>query len=191
MWTQTRTRPSSRRAEIASSKSLASSGSIVKVGSAVRSTRASAANGLVRGGLRLGRSRARVGAAQAAVEHQALEHVAGHVGTSQPADHPRAALARADQHEVALTRPAALDRRARAVAEQRLGDQEAAALLEHGDERLVEAPRRTAADCRAHSLSDRTSSATGSASSRFVRGLSTAFTCGLMPFVVIVLPPGR
>ena len=146
---------------------------------------------VVRGALRLGRSRARVGAAQAAVEHQALEHVAGHVGTSQPADHPRAALAGADQHEVALTRAAALDRRARAVAEQRLGDQEAAALLEHGDERLVEAPRRTTADCRAHSLWTRASSATGSASSRVVRGLSTAFTCGLMPFVVIVLPPGR
>ena len=45
MWTQRRTRPFSRVAEIASSKSLASSGSIVNVGRSVRSTLASAANG--------------------------------------------------------------------------------------------------------------------------------------------------
>jgi hypothetical protein len=46
MWIQTRTWPSSsRRAETASSKSLASSGSIVNVGRSRRSTRASAAYG--------------------------------------------------------------------------------------------------------------------------------------------------
>ena len=45
MWTQTRTRSPSRRAEIASSKSRASSGSIVNVGRSRRSTRVSAAYG--------------------------------------------------------------------------------------------------------------------------------------------------
>ena len=95
---------------------------------------------LVRGGLGLGGRRARVAAAQAAVEHQPLEHVAGDVGAAEPAHHARAALAGADQHEVALARPAALDGGARARAEQRLGDEEAPALLEHRDERLVEPP---------------------------------------------------
>ena len=57
-----------------------------------------------------------------------------------------------DQHQVALVRAAAVDGRARAAAEQRLGHQEAAALLEHGHERLVEAPRRAAADGGAHEL---------------------------------------
>ena len=145
--------------------------------------------GLVRLGLRFGGPR--VAAAQAAIEHQALEHVARDVGASKPAQHPRAALARADQHEVALPRPAALDGGARALPEQRLGDQEAAALLEHRHERLVEAPGRAAADGCAHSLPASTSSATGSASSRLVRGLSNALTCGFSPRVEIVLPPGR
>ncbi len=141
--------------------------------------------------LGLRRGGARVAAAQPAVEHQPLEHVARDVRPPQPAHNARAALARAHQHQVALAGAAALDRRARPLAEQRLGDQEAAALLEHGDEWLVEAPGRAAADGCAHSLPARTSSATGSASSRLVFGLSKAFTCGLSPRVEIVSPPGR
>ena len=91
------------RAEMASSKSRASSGSIVKVGSvgqvdagvgrvglvgARRSASASAARGKLRR-----RPRSSI---------SALEHVARDVGPAEPADHARAALARAHQHEVAL-----------------------------------------------------------------------------------------
>ena len=124
---------------------------------------------------------------QAAVQHQALEHVAGSVGPAEPADHARAALARADQHELTHARPARVDRSTRPAPEQRLGDEEAAALLEHGHERLVEPPER-----RAHRVcSSRVSRAVGSASSRSVSGLSTARTAGLIPAFEIVLPPGR
>jgi hypothetical protein len=128
--------------------------------------------GLPGGRLCLAAGGAAVRAVQAGVEHQPFEHVAGHVGAAEPAHHARAALARSDQHQVALVRPAALDGRARAGAEQRLGHEEAPAPLEHRDERLVEAPRRAPAGCGAHSLLATTSSATGSASSRLVRGLS-------------------
>ncbi len=49
-------------------------------------------------GLHLARERA----AQAAVEHQRLDHVARHLRAADLADHPRAALAGADEHDVAL-----------------------------------------------------------------------------------------
>ena len=139
------------------------------------------------GVLRLGGRRARVVAVQPAVQHQAFEHVPSPVGAPEIADHACAALARSDQHEVTHTRPARIDLSARSAPEQRLGDEEAAALLEHGHERLVEPPQR-----RAHRVcSSSVSRAVGSASSRSVSGLSSARTSGLMPALEIVLPPGR
>ena len=130
---------------------------------------------------------------QAAVEHQPLDHVARAVGAPDPAQHAGAALAAADQNEIADARPAALHGGARAGTEDRLGHQEAALLLEHRDHGLVEPAPWPAPDGRAHlSLPAAVSSATGSASSRSVSGLSFARTCGLMPFpVMIVSPSGR
>ena len=135
---------------------------------------------------------ARVGAAQPAVEHQPLHHVTRPVRTAQLAHHVRAALARAHQHEVTGARPAALDGGPRPRPEDRLRDQEAAALLEHRDHRLVEPAGGAPTDGGAH-RSSRTSSstATGRASSRSVSGSSAARISGLMPFVEIVSPSGR
>ena len=125
---------------------------------------------------------------EAAIEHQSLEHVAGSVRPADAADHTRAALARADEHEVALAGAAALDGGARTAPEQGLAHQEAPSLLEDGHQRLVE----SAGGPPAHrAWSTNVSSATGSASSRSVSGSSTARTSGGMPFVPIVLPPGR
>ena len=108
--------------------------------------------GVVRGGLGLGGRGAGVGAAQAAVEHGPSSTSRATSERPRPADSPRAALAGADQHEVALAAPPR-STAVRGPAEQRLGDEKAAALLEHRDERLVEARRRAAADGRAHRLS--------------------------------------
>ena len=143
--------------------------------------------GLARGVLSLGAGRARIVAVQAAVEHEALEHVARAVRAPEIADHPRAALARADEHEVAGTGAALLHGGPRSPPEERLGHEEAPALLEHSHERLVEPPGAR----RHRACSSRVSSAVGSASSRSVSGSSSARTCGLMPAVVIVFPPGR
>ena len=131
---------------------------------------------------------------EAAVEHQPLDHVAGAVRPSDPAQHARAALAAADEHEVAHAGAAALHRRPRPRAEDRLRHEKAPALLEHRHDRLVEPPRRgpTPDRCAHQSLCATVSSATGSASSRSVLGSSLARTCGLMPLpVMIVSPSGR
>ncbi len=90
MWTHTRQPPSVvGSAEIASSKSRAVTGSIVNVGSSARSRRPSACTsplGGVTGRAPDGRIEAAV---ETAVEHQRRDHVAGHVRTAEPAQHPR------------------------------------------------------------------------------------------------------
>ena len=122
-----------------------------------------------------------------------LDHIACHVG---PADHPgdaRAPLARADQHEVAHLGAAAargVHGHLAAALEGGLGDEEAALLREHTDTR-----RLAAADAGQAvlivTLRASASRATGSASSRSVRGLSTARTVGLIPLFEMFSPLGR
>ena len=149
-------RPRARSAEIASSKSRALAGSIVKVGSSRRSRRrcprrptACAADaGLVLDG-RIER------AAQAAVEHQRLDHVARDLRTPEQTHDSRRRPARAEPHqrEVAraripartvrsagraqhdASRAAPARRLALLGGEQRLRRQKASAALEHRDER--------------------------------------------------------
>ena len=136
---------------------------------------------------------ARVGAAQAAVDHQALQHVARHVGPAQLAHHARAAPAGSHQDQVALAGAAGVHGRARPVAEQRLSHQEAPALAQHGHHRRGEPVGRPRPGRCVHLVfATSVSSAFGSASSARVRGLSRARTCGVMPFLgAIVFPPGR
>jgi hypothetical protein len=100
---------------------------------------------LVQRDLGLGAGRTRIAAAQAAVEHESFDHVARAVGTADPAQHARAALAAANQNEVAGPGVAPLNRRPRTRTEDRLGHQEAPALLEHGHHRLVQPAGRPAA----------------------------------------------
>ena len=144
MWTQTRIAPSSSRsAEIASSKSRAVGGSIVKVGRsrevaararvAVRRLLGGVARGALDGGVEA--------AAQPAVEHQRLEHVARVVGPPEPPRDLAVAAARArrgHEHEVAR---AHLARRlvevdAAPAGEERRRGEEPPALLEDGDDRV-------------------------------------------------------
>ena len=88
-----------------------------------------------------------------ALEHERLEHVSRYFRAPQRPRHTRAALAPAEQHEVAHARSptgAALQREAPAALEHRLGDEEAAALGEDRHPRLRESasarrgPRRRA-----------------------------------------------
>ena len=181
MWTQTRIAPSSSRsAEIASSKSRAVGGSIVNVGSCVRSRRgpASAVRRLLGGGARGALDGGVEAAPQPAVEHQRLEHVARVVGAPEPPRDLAVAAARArrrDEHEVAR---AHLARRlvevdAAPAGEERRRGEEPAALLEDGDDRLGAAhacPRATTV-----------LTATSSASSRFVLSLSLRLDVGRDP----------
>src|SRR5918997_434541 len=97
--------------------------------------RAPARGGL--GGLALDVARER--APQPAVEHQALEHVAGDLRPPEPAHDPSAAVAEADEHELALHRAvprAAVEGVTAPALEQRLGDEQPAAALDRRDERL-------------------------------------------------------
>ena len=117
----------------------ASSGSIVKVGQLASGPRARRPATGSRGRPPPRPRRAREAAAQTAVEHQPLDHVARAVRAAERAEDARAALPAAHQHEVADSGAAALHRRcAGRGAEERLGHEEAAALREHGDQRQVE-----------------------------------------------------
>ncbi len=94
MWTQIRQRSvPSACTEIASSKSFAVAGSIVKVVSSRRSRRPSTSIG-ARIACRALDGRVEA-ALEAAVEHQRLEHVGGDVGAAEPAHDLRVALAAA------------------------------------------------------------------------------------------------
>src|SRR5439155_22429718 len=94
--------------------------------------------------------RARKAAPQALVQHERLEHVAGHGRSADAPNDPRAALSATYERHVADARIAdglAGQRDALAALEQRLGDDEAAALREHGNDRLdrtAPGARRTA-----------------------------------------------
>ena len=137
MCTQIRVRRSSMRsAEIASSKSRAVVGSIVNVVRPVRSRRATSAVDAVVARL-LGRplDGGIEAPAQAAVEHERLEDVGGDVGAPERADElgvpagPR--LAATDEHEVADRHArVALEHHPAAALEERLGDEEAPALVD-------------------------------------------------------------
>jgi len=84
-------------------------------------------------------------APQPAVEHQALEDVAGHIGAAERAQHPRAALARAHQHQVALARAPAVERDGRRPVKERLGHLEAPPAGDGGHQRRIEPADRAAA----------------------------------------------
>src|SRR3954452_10007000 len=115
-------------------------------------------------------------AVQALVEHQCFQHVAGDVRAADSPDYAGASLAAANQHEVAQACVAlrfAAERDAVAWLEQRLGDDQAAALGEDADDGVDRAPGGAAH----FSLPESPLSATGSASSLFaVFGLSVALT---------------
>ena len=196
MWTHTRIAPSSSRsALIASSKSRAVGGSIVNVGRSRRSVRGDLDRRPLGGGPRLALDQRVEAAAQPAVEHQRLEHVARHVGAPEPAQHaavPGARPARRHEHEVAHAGVQALlgpvDVDPAPAREERLGDQEAAAPLQHRDDRVGPAARAAAERAgrgrpalrRAHVASRATVlTATSSASSlSSVLASSSAWTSG-------------
>ena len=119
-------------------------------------------------------------------QHQRLDHIARVVGPADPPHHPGAALAQAEQHQVAqpgALRAAAVERDPpRVPVESRLGHQEPAALGEHG---LAGRAHRRG------SFSITVLTATGSASSRSVLGSSLALTCGGMPLPEMFSPLGR
>ena len=181
-------------AEIASSKSLASSGSIVNVGRSVRSTRASAAYGSSVAASASAVGRAAVAAVEAAIEHQALHHVAGAVGAPEHAHAPWRRACRS---------PPARGRRARACRAPRpcaaRGRRAARATRKRprfSSTATIGASRRPRGAPRAggaHRARRRTvSSATGSASSRSVSRVVLGLHLRLdAPCVVIVLPLGR
>ena len=123
-----RTAPSpSRRAETASSKSFAVTGSMVKVGSAVQVAPRPAPGGAPAAVRRPPPRRAREDAAQAAVEHQPLEHVAHARRAGRGERTPARRACRTDQHDLARAdAPRPCERVPPAALEQRLGDQEAA-----------------------------------------------------------------
>jgi hypothetical protein len=151
MCTQIRTLASSMRsAEIASSKSRALTGSIVNVGRSRRSRRP-AWTAPVSRRARLALDGGVEGAPQSAIEHQRLDHVAGHVGPAQHGGEPQlpaASLAPGrrpfQQHEIAVPgRPvratsvaataatgAPVERHAPAALEERAGGEEATAALD-------------------------------------------------------------
>ncbi len=159
---------------------------MVNVGSSVRSLRGRSTGGACAASAACASTALRERAPQAAVEHQALEHVARDVRAAERAHHPRAALSPAEQHEIAdpgAGATAAVERHPAAALEHGLGHGEAAALREHGDQRRI---------ALAHlSLPSRVRSATGRASSRFVFGLSFAFTWGSIPSPARFSPFGR
>ena len=191
MWTQTRIAPSSSRsAEIASSKSRAVGGSIVKVGRSRRSRRgpASACGGRSAASRA---SRSTAGSkrrAQPAVEHQRLEHVARGRPGARAAARPCRARRAGRSARTSTRSPGAhlarglsrLMRRPR--AKNGVAGEEPAALLEHGDDRVGALTRARAPRLR---------TATSSASSRFVLPLSCAFTSGVMPAPRFDPPPPR
>ena len=153
MCTQTRTAPpSSRSALIASSKSRAVGGSIVNVGRSRRSRRAHVVRRTVRSRARLALDQRIEAAAQPAIEHQRLEHVARDVRPPDPAHDAAVAGARAvrrHEHEVA---GAGVQRGLGSVdvdpppaPEEQVGGEESPAALEHGDERIGPAARAPAA----------------------------------------------
>ena len=169
---------------MASSKSLASSGSIVKVGRSRRSTRASAAYGSFRAASASALAARGYERSQPAVEHQPLDHVAGAIRPAELAQHARAALPAADEHEVARPGAAALHRGPRA--------RRRTAAQRPGSGRASRAPRPSACPAggrggpeppRSSQLASSSSTATGRASSRSVSGSSAARICGLMPLV--------
>ena len=136
MCTHTRQCSSPRTShEIASSKSRAVTGSMVKVASAREVAPGDVGRPRVLGGA-LDPRRER--APQAAIEHQRLDDVARDVGAPE---HARDLVAPAlgvgmQQSQAPGARVArALDRRAPAALEERLADEEAAALLEQDDAR--------------------------------------------------------
>ena len=177
MWTQTRqcSSPSASH-EIASSKSRAVTGSMVKVGRSVRSRRATS-GGRASGGGALDPGRER--APQAAIEHQRLDDVAGDVGAPEHARDLEAPALRVgmQQRQAPGARVArALDGRPPAALEERLADEEAAALLEQDDAR-----RGVGQDGH---LAPATAIARSSPSSVFVLGSSLARTSGMIPLPV-------
>ncbi len=103
------------------------------------------------GGPRLAVDQRVEAAAQPAVDHQPFEHVARHVRAPEPAQHaavPGARPARRHEHEVAHAGVQALlgpvDVDPAPAREERLGDQEAAAPLQHRDDRVGPAARAAA-----------------------------------------------
>ena len=94
-------------------------------------------------------------AAQSAIDHQRLDHVARHVRAAQTAGNrrtPGAAPilggARVDHNEVADVRaPIASHDQPRSGLKERLGDQELAAAFEHGDARRGAGRLRGRAHC--------------------------------------------
>src|SRR5262249_45187629 len=138
--------------------------------------------GLARGALDAGREAPR----QPAVDHQRLDDVARDVGLAQDALDLRPPAAAAQHHERPHAGVAVAVHRDRAVAvatvarEERDPDEEAAALLEDRDGAAL------------HCVSPASvCSARFSASSRFVLGLSTAWTSGWIPAPGLTPPPPR
>ena len=191
MWTESRTPSPSRSAEIASSKSRALAGSIVKVASDVRSRRAEES----------GRAAApaaspldvrRKAALVAAVEQQRVDHVARDVRPAQRADDLR--RARCARSARAPGRPVSTSRRRRTSTVMRRPRSK-------NGSTTVKRPRRSTTPTRPfaprarrssaeHHLPTRpasVASARSSASSRFVAGLSFARTSGRDALVVDVL----
>ncbi len=136
---------------------------------------------------------AREAATEAAVDHDRLHHVARPLRVAQLPDDARATLAATDEHHRPRSCPRGVLRRdgdPAAALEERRGRQEAPTLYEDAHHRPVDPA--AAAVGRGHSVfSTSVSSAIGSASSRRVRGLSRAFTSGLMPVSEMFSPLGR
>ena len=127
---------------------------------------------------------------EAAVEHQALDDVARAVGPPDPAQHARAALAAAHEHEVARGGAGPVDRRARPGP--KIGSATRKRPRFSSTATIGWSSRRLGRPHRGAHPSSRTSvsSATGSASSRLVSGSSAARTWA-DPLVEIVSPSGR
>ena len=190
MCTQTRTWPSSRRAEMASSKSLASSGSIVKVGSAGEVHAGVRRVGLRRRALGLGRGRARV------ARCRPRSSIRPSSTSRAPSGRPSRRTTRAPRlPEPTSTRsPAPAPPRSTAVRGPGPNSGSATRKRPRFSSTATSGWSRRGPggpDGRAHRRSSRASSATGSASSRSVSGLSTARTCGLMPPGGDRLPAGQ
>ena len=131
-------------------------------------------------------------AAQAAVEHQALEHVAGHVRAPEP-PRPRARprLPVAEQHQVALSGAARPSSRTGVAAlEQRLGHLEAPRFGQHrrATQRLARAPGRGAHRVSSRELVERDGQRLVAAGARVVARLAPAASG---PCREMVLPLGQ
>ena len=160
MWIQSRTPSPSGCAETASSKSRAVAGSTVKVSSAVRSRRSGRSarrgrRGLARLGLDRGIEAALVQALaqiRAATTSRALGRVA------ELDDHAGAVAPALDEHHLAAAHthgPAGEPDLLGAALEERLGDEEAPALADDGDE-AADVGRRGGSSCSASSSSPTT-----------------------------------